>query len=134
MSKKSNVHPDYYKTAGRDRPDDAASARFARAISAKAASQPRPDRMTKGLYFERPEPAGPASAGRPADPAQKETKKSDMRKASAGRSADPAQKETSKKSGTRKASAPRRTATTRKAASTGRKKSGPAPARPTKKR
>jgi len=106
MSKKSNVHPDYYKTAGRDRPDDAASARFARAISAKAASQPRPDRMTKGLYFERPEPAGPASAGRSADPAQKET---------SSRAAKP------KKSATRKASAPRRTARASKADSTRRK-------------
>lgn len=28
MSKKSNVHTDYYKTAGRDRPDDAARERM----------------------------------------------------------------------------------------------------------
>ena len=60
MSKKSNVHPDHYKTDGRDRPDDAARARLNRAIAAKSLSQQRPDRMGKEFYFERPEPASPA--------------------------------------------------------------------------
>ena len=67
MSKKSNVHPDHYKTAGRDRPDDAARARLNRAIAAKSISQQHPDRMSKGFYFERPEQPGfeaPAAAGR----------------------------------------------------------------------
>jgi hypothetical protein len=54
---KNNVHPDHYKTAGRDRQDDAAAARQARAVAAKTSSQQRPDRMAKGPYFQRPEPA-----------------------------------------------------------------------------
>ena len=43
---KNNVHPDHYKTAGRDRQDDAAAARQARAIP-KSSSRERPDRMPK---------------------------------------------------------------------------------------
>ena len=85
---KNNVHPDHYKVAGRDRQDDAAAARFVRAIAAKTASRERPDRMTKGPYFQHPAPAAPASAGRPAKPARKKTssrsvaaKKSGARKA-----------------------------------------------------
>lgn len=71
MSKK-NVHPDHYKVGGRDRQDDAAAARFAQSIAAKAASQQQPDQMKKGPYFQRPEkavvtPPGPA----PAEPARK---------------------------------------------------------------
>jgi hypothetical protein len=99
MSKKSNVHPDYYKTAGRDRPDDAARARLNRAIAAKGISQQRPDRMAKGFYFEHPEPA---TAEAPARPAKK-----------AG----------TKKPATGKTAAARRTPTPRKAAS-GRGKTG----------
>lgn len=57
MSKKSNVHPDHYKTDGRDRPDDAARARLNRAIAAKSLSRELPDRTGKRFYFERPEPA-----------------------------------------------------------------------------
>ncbi len=34
---KNNVHPDHYKVGGRDRQDDAASARFRRAVAGKAA-------------------------------------------------------------------------------------------------
>jgi hypothetical protein len=44
---KNNVHPDHYKVAGRDRQDDAAAARQARAMAAKTSSQQRPDRMPK---------------------------------------------------------------------------------------
>jgi hypothetical protein len=65
MSKKSNVHPDHYKTAGRDRPDDAARARLNRAIAAKSTSQQRPDRMSKGFYFERPARAGAPKKKKP---------------------------------------------------------------------
>jgi hypothetical protein len=83
VSKKSNVHPDHYKTAGRDRPDDAARARLNRAIAAKAASQQHPDRMAKGFYFERPEAGeGPERAGVAVPRAAKKTP---ARKASAAR-------------------------------------------------
>jgi hypothetical protein len=85
---KNNVHPDHYKVAGRDRQDDAAAARQARSVAANVSSQQRPDRMTKGPYFQRPEPAKPAPPGRPAKPARKKTssrsvaaKKSGARKA-----------------------------------------------------
>jgi len=105
MSKKSNVHPDYYKTAGRDRQDDAAAARQARAM-AKTSPRERPDRMEKAFYFARPAPALPAPAGRPGERMQKE---SPSRAGSAG------------KVGARKASAPRRTATPKRTASTRRK-------------
>ena len=99
---KNNVHPDYYKTAGRDRQDDAAAARQARSVVAKASSRERPDRMTKGPYFQRPEPA-PA---RPGERAQKEIS-SRTRKA--------------KKAGTRKAPLPSRlTPTRRKKSRTGK--------------
>jgi hypothetical protein len=120
MSKKSNVHPDYYKTAGRDRPDDAARARLNRAIAAKSTSQQRPDRMSKGFYFERPEPEQPEPADTPAQPA---------RKKNAPR-AGAAKKTGSKKPAIRKATAARRTASARKTASTapriGRKTKRPA--------
>jgi hypothetical protein len=105
---KNNVHPDCYKTAGRDRQDDAAAARQARSVAAKASSRERPDRVTKGPYFRRPEPAPTASAGRPAERAQKESS---------------SRTRTAKRPGTRKSSAPSRPAVTRKAASTRRKKS-----------
>jgi hypothetical protein len=102
---KNNVYPDHYKVGGRDRQDDAAAARFVRAIAAKTSSRERPDRMAKGPYFQRPEPSKPkptppAAAGRPGKPAQK---KSSSRAV------------TAKKSAARKASAPRRPAATRKA-------------------
>ena len=71
MSKKSNAHPDYYKPAGRDRQDDAAAARQARATAAKPSSQQRPGRMSNGSYFQRPEPAPTASPKRRAGPAEK---------------------------------------------------------------
>jgi hypothetical protein len=121
---KNNVHPDHYKVDGRDRQDDAAAARFARAVAAKAASRERPDRMTKGPYFQRPEPAAPASAGRTAKPARKKSFSGAV---------------TAKKSGARKASAPRRAASPKAASnrasnSSRGKKSGIAAARPTKKR
>jgi hypothetical protein len=103
---KNNVHPDYYKTAGRDRQDDAAAARQARSVAAKASSRERPDRMTKGPYFQHREPAPPASAGRPGERAQKESS---------------SRTRTAKKPGTQKASPPSRLAATRKAASTRRK-------------
>jgi hypothetical protein len=93
---KNNVHPDHYKVAGRDRQDDAAAARFVRAIAAKTSSRERPDRMTKGPYFQRPEPA---SAARPAKPSRRKT-------------SSPAV--TAKKSGARKATVPSRPTTTKK--------------------
>jgi hypothetical protein len=104
---KSNVHPDHYKVGGRDRQDDAAAARFVRANAAKSISQQRPDRMTKGPYFQRREaaPAARVPAGRPAKPAQK---KSSPR---AG---------TAKKAGARKAAAPKTPATPKAARKTGR--------------
>lgn len=127
MSKKSNVHPDYYKTAGRDRPDDAARARLNRAVAAKSTSQQRPDRMAKGFYFERPEPApGPEAAEVPAARARKKTEDRTPKRAAA-------QKGVTKKAGARKAPAARRTAIPRKAASRMRK-SGTSAARPAKKR
>jgi hypothetical protein len=96
---KNNVHPDHYKVAGRDRQDDAAAARFVRAIAAKTSSRERPDRMTKGPYFQHPAPAAPASAGRPARPARKKTSSLSV---------------TAKKSGARKALASSRPTATRK--------------------
>jgi hypothetical protein len=66
---KNNVHPAHYKVDGRDRQDDAAAPRQARAMAAKASSRERPDRMSKGPYFQRPEPApGVGSRGRPEPP------------------------------------------------------------------
>lgn len=109
---KNNVHPDHYKVGGRDRQDDAAAARFARSVAAKAASQQRPDRMTNGPYFQRPEPAAPLSAAQPAKRAQK--------KGSLAAGA-------AKKSTARKASPPRKPAVRSR-------KSAAASARPTKKR
>ncbi len=61
---KNNVHPDHYKVGGRDRQDDAAAPRQARAMAAKASSGEHPDRMSKGLYFQRPEPAQTSPATR----------------------------------------------------------------------
>lgn len=101
---KNNVHPDHYKVAGRDRQDDAAAARFARSVAAKTSSRERPDRMTKGPYFQQPTPAPPASAGRPAKPARKKS---------------PSRAVAAKKSGARKATVPSRPAP-RKSARTAR--------------
>jgi hypothetical protein len=72
---KSNVHPDHYKVGGRDRQDDAAAPRLARAKAAKATSQKRPDRMAKKPWFQRPDATGPAApAARPGKPARKESR------------------------------------------------------------
>jgi hypothetical protein len=76
---KSNVHPDHYKVGGRDRQDDAAAPRLARAKAAKPTSQKRPDRMAKKPWFQRPE-ATPPAAGRP--PGKAAPKKAAARKAS----------------------------------------------------
>ena len=89
MSKKSNVHPDYYKTAGRDRPDDAARARLNRAIAAKATSQQRPDRMGTDFYFERPDPAREPGFEAPAAARPKAKKKAAARAGAAGKKASP---------------------------------------------
>jgi hypothetical protein len=80
MSKKSNVHPDYYKTAGRDRQDDAAATRQARAIAAKPTSRERPDLMSKGPYFRSPEPAAGARQSPPKAPASRSRKRSPAKK------------------------------------------------------
>ena len=101
MSKKSNVHPDHYKTAGRDRPDDAAAARLNRAIVAKMATRERPDRMTKGLYFERPEPEPerPATAGaKPAGAAKPSPTGAAPRRRSKAKTASPRRAATGRKS------------------------------------
>lgn len=129
MSKKSNVHPDHYKTGGRDRPDDAAAARLNRAIVAKMASREGPDRMTKKFYFERPEPPGPVAPEPPARPMKKRP---------------PAAAGSARKAGARKAATTKRVTATRKPAARPRrqatKKSGSgrqakrASSRPTKKR
>ena len=102
---KSNVHPDHYKVGGRDRQDDAAAARLARAKAAKPLSQQRPDRMTKEPWFERPKatkPARPATAaGRPASRAPNKSRaaaakaKPAARKKAARRRAAAAPKKTS---------------------------------------
>lgn len=98
MSKKSNVHPDHYKTDGRDRPDDAARARLARALAAKAAIEQGPDRMTKGLYFERPEPERPATAGaKPARAAKPTPTGAVSRRRSKGKTASPRRAATGRK-------------------------------------
>jgi hypothetical protein len=76
---KINVHPDHYKVGGRDRQDDAAAPRLARAKAAKATSQKRPDRMAKKPWFQRRE-ATPPAAGRP--PAKAAAKKSGAQKTS----------------------------------------------------
>lgn len=101
MSKKSNVHPDHYKTDGRDRPDDAAAARLDRAIVAKMATRERPDRMTKGLYFERAEPTEPVPA-KDTGSRRAETKAGRARVATS-------------RAGKKKVAVPRRAVTTRKA-------------------
>ncbi len=143
MSKKSNVHPDYYKTAGRDRPDDAARARLNRAIAAKSTSQQHPDRMGK-LYFERPEPEpGSEFAEAPEARAQKTSSRAGATKKAAAKKTAPSRRSaprkaapTRKTASTRKTSSGRKAASTRKvtgAASTRRKKSGTS-ARPAKKR
>ena len=128
MTKKSNVHPDHYKTDGRDRPDDAAAARLNRAIVAKMASREGPDRMTKKFYFERPEPPGPEAPEAPARPMKKRphaakgsTRKAGPRKATA----------TKRVAGARKPAHARRQAT--KKSGSGRRAKRP-PARPSKKR
>jgi len=48
---KNNVHPDHYKTAGRDRQDDAAAARQARSIAT--------GRMKQGTAKAKRPPARP---------------------------------------------------------------------------
>ena len=68
---KSNVHPNRYKTAGRDRQDDAAAARQARSIAAKPSSRERPDRMSKEPYFRSPEPHGETRQSPPKAPGPK---------------------------------------------------------------
>jgi hypothetical protein len=68
---KSNVHPNRYKTAGRDRQDDAAAARQARSIAAKPSSRERPDRMSKGPYFQHPEPTRDTASEKRTGPAEK---------------------------------------------------------------
>jgi hypothetical protein len=78
---KINVHPDHYKVGGRDRQDDAAAARLARAKAAKPTSQERPDRMAKKPWFQRPDSTKPAASGPPSKAAPK---KSGPRKASGG--------------------------------------------------
>jgi len=138
MSKKSNVHPDHYKTDGRDRPDDAARARLNRAIAAKVTSQQRPDRMGKEFYFERPEsttpPPQPTAAGEPGNRAGRKPASRPGAAKKAG-----ARKAVARKGGARKASVqtrkskPRKTATPRKAASSRRTRST-STARQTKKR
>lgn len=142
MSKKSNVHPDHYKTDGRDRPDDAARARLNRAIAAKVTSQQRPDRMGREFYFERPEPArpepfegapGPAKAKKKSPARGRATRTTGARKAAPG-------KKTAARQGrgvravTRKGSAPRRRAAKPKTGSTARGKSAARSGRPAKKR
>jgi hypothetical protein len=87
MSKKSNVHPDYYTSGGRDRPDDAARARLNRAIAAKATSQQRPDRMGKDFYFERPDPAREPGFEAPAAARPKAKKKAAARAGAARKKA-----------------------------------------------
>lgn len=123
MSKKSNVHPDYYKTAGRDRPDDAARARLNRAIAAKATSQQRPDRMGKDFYFERPDPAREPGFEAPAPARPKARKKPAARSGAAGKKATP-----------KKARAKKGAAGTRATRTSPAKKSRKVAARPAKKR
>jgi hypothetical protein len=123
MSKKSNVHPDYYTGGGRDRPDDAARARLNRAIAAKATSQQWPDRMGKDFYFERPDPERDPGLEAPAPPRPKAKKKTAARSAAAGRKAPPKARRGKK--------AP---AAMRKTRRSPAKKSRKAAARPAKKR
>ena len=138
MSKKSNVHPDYYKTAGRERPDDAARARLNRAIAAKVTSQQHPDRMGK-LYFERPEPAQvdfDAAAEKPKAKTKAAARAGASRKSAAPKTSRPkkagAPKSRTRAAGARKPATPSRGTTSRKAAAS--RKSGTAAARPAKKR
>ena len=123
MSKKSNVHPDYYTGGGRDRPDDAARARLNRAIAAKATSQQRPDRMGKDFYFERPDPAREPGFEAPAAARPKAKKKVAARAGAARKKAPP------KTARAKKAAAGTRMTRTSQA-----KKSRKAAARPAKKR
>jgi hypothetical protein len=119
MTKKSNVHPDHYKTDGRDRPDDAAAARLNRAIVAKMASRERPHRPANEFYFERPEPERPAAPEGRAD---------------RGTSKAPSRPGTARKAASRKGTAPRRTAKSRKTGAKARKKSGVVSSGPAKTR
>lgn len=142
MSKKSNVHPDHYKTDGRDRPDDAARARLNRAIAAKVTSQQRPDRMSKGFYFERPEPAPPEPLEGAPGPAKKKkspargraTRKAGARKSAPGKKTAAARPGRGARAVARKGSAPRRRAGKPKTGSTARGKSAARSSRPAKKR
>jgi hypothetical protein len=90
---KINVHPDHYKVGGRDRQDDAAAARLARAKATKPTSQERPDRMAKKPWFQRPETTKPAAAGPPSKAAPK---KSGSKKASVGVRRPPKRRATGK--------------------------------------
>jgi hypothetical protein len=100
VSKKSNVHPDHYKTDGRDRPDDAAAARLNRAIVAKMASRESLDPAAKKFYFERPEATEPV-------PAKDTGSRGAKKKAARPRAA--------KSRAGKKVAVPRRALTTRKA-------------------
>jgi hypothetical protein len=77
---KSNVHPNRYKTAGRDRQDDAAAARQARSIAAKPSSRERPDRMSKGPFFRGSEPPAEARQSPPKAPASRGKKRPPAKK------------------------------------------------------
>ena len=116
---KSNVHPDHYKVAGRDRQDDAAAARQARAMAAKPSSRERPDRMSKGPYFQRPETAASAATRR------------DAGRATSKASVTPGKKKSSKPRTRRKPAASSRRATGRSAK---KNPAGAANRRPPKKR
>jgi hypothetical protein len=111
---KSNVHPDHYKVGGRDRQDDAAAARMARAKAAKPASQQRPDRMAKKPWFQRPEPARGA-AERPAETTpQKSRARTVKAKPAARKTVAGSRSATARKSRRRKARPPAKRAKTRK--------------------
>jgi hypothetical protein len=90
---KSNVHPDHYKVGGRDRQDDAAAARLARAKATKPKSQERPGRMAKKPWLQQPETTKPP-AGAP--PAKAAPKKSGSKKASVGAGRPPKRRPTGK--------------------------------------
>jgi hypothetical protein len=107
MSKGSNVNPDHYKTAGRDRQDDAARSRQARA--AKVFSQQRPDRLPKTPYRQRTEPVpemlarGRATRSSTSAEAKKTASKASARQNAARSSKSPAHERPIKpSSGTRK--------------------------------
>lgn len=69
MSRKSNVHPDHYKVAGRDRPDDAARARRTGPPTGKARRRkgdpPAPNLIPGAPPVGRSRKGPPRSAGKP---------------------------------------------------------------------